>query len=190
MTKVSFNKKFRQAAYFMSCLFLFSCENSQRSLDEWRERRDMVEEGRDIQTFFSQGGRMRARLTAPLMYRYTRDTVYVDFPKTLKVVFYDSLLRPESTLQSLRGKYYESLRKAYLQDSVVVANINGDTLWAPDLWWDQNSQKFYTDKQVRIYRGGDRIYGGKGLEAKQDLSGIIIRQPTGTVVVPDSLTAQ
>ena len=150
----------------------------------------MVEEGKNIETLFSQGGRMRARLTAPLMYRHSKDTIYVDFPNTLKVVFYDSLLRPESTLQALKGKYYESLRKAYLQDSVVVANVGGDTLWAPDLWWDQNAQKFYTDKQVRLYRRGDRIYGGKGLEAKQDLSGIIIRQTTGSVVVPDSLTAQ
>lgn len=150
----------------------------------------MVEEGKGIQTFFSQGGKMRAQLTAPLMYRYSKDTLYVEFPNTLKVVFYDSLRRPESTLQALRGKYYESLRKAYLQDSVVVANTGGDTLWAPELWWDQNAQQFYTDKPVRIYRKGDIIYGRKGLEAKQDLSGIIIRQTTGSVVVPDSLTAQ
>ena len=37
---------------------------------------------------------------------------------------------------------------------------------------------------------GNRIFGGKGLEARQDLSDIIIKQPTGTMIVPDSLAVQ
>ena len=105
------------------------------------------------------------------------------------MVFFDSLGKEQSRLDAHYGKYMETLNKAYLRDSVVVANATGDTLWTPDLWWDQNTQRFYTDKKVRIYRKGDRIYGGLGLEAKQDLSDILIRQPTGVVNVPDSMTA-
>ena len=150
----------------------------------------MVEEATNVQSIFSQGGRMRSKLTAPLMLRYTEDTVVVEFPKSLRMVFYDSLNKEQSRMDARYGKYYESLNKAYLRDSVVVANATGDTLWTPDLWWDQNTQRFYTDKPVRIFRKGDRIYGGKGLEANQDLTDIIIRQPTGTVIVPDSLAAQ
>jgi LPS export ABC transporter protein LptC len=147
----------------------------------------MVEEASFIETFFSQNGRMKARLTAPKMLRYTRDTIFVEFPKSLKMLFFDSLGIAESDLNARYGIYYESLNKAYLRDSVVVANVNGDTLWTPDLWWDQNTKMFYTDKNVRIFRKGDRIYGGKGLEAAQDLSDILIRKPTGTVTVPDSM---
>ncbi len=106
------------------------------------------------------------------------------------MIFFDSASKEQSRLDARYGKYFESLNKAYLRDSVVVANVNGDTLWTPDLWWDQNTQRFYTDKKVRVYRNGDRIYGGQGLEAKQDLSDIIIRQITGTVTVADSLAAQ
>jgi hypothetical protein len=67
----------------------------------------------------------------------------------------------------------------------LVFNVKGDTLWSPDLWWDQNTQKFYTDKKVRIHKSGNRIYGGQGLEANQDLTNINIRQITGTLI-PDS----
>jgi LPS export ABC transporter protein LptC len=179
----------RMAACITGCLLFSACENSQRSLDEWKEKRTMVEEARNIQTIFSQGGSVRSRLTAPLMLRYTHDTVYVEFPKSLRMIFFDSAGKEQSRLDAHYGKYMEYLNKAYLRDSVVVANVNGDTLWTPDLWWDQNSQRFYTDKQVRIYRKGDRIYGGKGLEASQDLTDILIKQPTGTVIVPDSLSA-
>lgn len=191
MNRYFFHKSFfKQAAFIVGCLFVFGCENSQRSLNEWRETKALVEEATGVQTVFSQGGSVRSRLTAPLMRRYSSDTVYVEFPKTLHMVFFDSVGQVQSRLDARYGKYFESLNKAHLRDSVVVANVNGDTLWTPDLWWDQNTQKFYTDKPVRIYRNGDRIYGGKGLEAKQDLSDIIIKQPTGTFIVPDSLAAQ
>ena len=189
MIKEFIQKYFQKAVLVTGCLFVFACENSQRSLDEWREQREMVEEASYIETFFSQNGRMKAKLTAPKMLRYSRDTIFVEFPNTLKMIFFDSLGIAESDLNARYGIYYESLNKAYLRDSVVVANVNGDTLWTPDLWWDQNSKKFYTDKNIRIYRKGDRIYGGKGLEAAQDLSDILIRKPTGTVTVPDSMAA-
>lgn len=190
MTKRSHKNILVQAALYLSCLFLFGCENSQRSIDEWSKQREIVEEATNIQTLFSQGGNMRARLTAPLMRRYTSDTIYVEFPRSLRMIFFDSLKQEQSRLDARYGKYFESLNKAYLRDSVVVANVNGDTLWTPDLWWDQNAQKFYTDRRVRIYRKGDRIYGGKGLEASQDLTNIIIKEPTGTVIVPDSLAVE
>jgi len=189
MNKPFFRKYLIQAAFIGGCLFVFGCENSQRSLDEWREKKVMVEEAKGVQSLFSQGGKIRSRLTAPLMLRYSSDTIYVEFPQTLRMVFFDSVGKEQSRLDARYGKYFETFNKAYLRDSVVVANVNGDTLWTPDLWWDQGLQKFYTDKKVRIYRNGDRIYGGEGLEAKQDLTDILIKQPTGTVIVPDSLAA-
>lgn len=180
---------FRQAAFLWGCLFVWGCENSQRSLNEWREKKALVEEAKGVQSIFSQGGKLRSRLTAPLMLRSSSDTVFVEFPQSLRMVFFDSVGKEQSRLDAHYGKYFESLNKAYLRDSVVVANVGGDTLWTPDLWWDQNTQKFYTDKKVRIYRNGDRIYGGLGLEANQDLTNIVIKQPTGTFMVPDSLAA-
>jgi LPS export ABC transporter protein LptC len=190
MSKHSLHKLLKQAAFLWGCLFVFGCENSQRSLNEWREKKALIEEAKNIQSLFSQGGKLRSRLTAPLMLRYTSDTVYVEFPKSLRMIFFDSVTKEQSRLDARYGKYFESLNKAYLRDSVVVANVAGDTLWTPDLWWDQNTQKFYTDKKVRIYRRGDRIYGGQGLEANQDLTNIIIKQPTGSFMVPDSLAVQ
>jgi hypothetical protein len=114
------------------------------------------------------------------------DTIYVEFPKTLHVDFYDDSTKVESWLDSRYGKYFESLNKVYLRDSVTVITVKGDTLKSPDLWWDQNSKIFYTDKYA-IYHGvGKNIYGGKGLTATQDLSSVIFNQPTGTVQVTES----
>ena len=89
-----------------------------------------------------------------------------------------------SHVDALYGKYFENLNKVYLRDSVVVYNTQGDTLRCPDLWWDQNSQRFYTEKDVRIRKGQD-IFFGKGLEAKQDLTEINIKRATGRVLVKE-----
>lgn len=172
------------------CLFLFSCENDVRKVNETNERKPNVEEAFKIESYLSEGGLQRAKLIAPYMKRYTLDTSYLEFPRSLHVNFFDSAGKVESQVDARYGKYLETQSKVYLRDSVVAFNVKGDTLRTPDLWWDQNTRKFYTDKVVRFKSSTKIIYGGKGFEADQDLSHYTIFQPTGIIIVPDSLTAQ
>jgi LPS export ABC transporter protein LptC len=181
----SFNRLV-QAAFIGGCLFVSGCENDPKVIADLTDPKKLVEEGKQIEALFSQGGRMRSKLTSPYMVRSTSDTIYVEFPKSLHVNFFDSTGKVESQLNALYGKYYEGLNRVLLRDSVLVFNIQGDTLRCPELWWDQNQQKFYTDKKVRIRKNGSLI-NGEGLEAKQDLTDINIKRVTGLVPVPDSL---
>ncbi|MES1197985.1 MAG: LPS export ABC transporter periplasmic protein LptC [Chitinophagaceae bacterium] len=174
------------AALIWSCCFLYSCENDEKQIKALTENKAMKEIATNIVSLLSQEGKMKAKLTAPLMIRVTEDTIYVEFPNTLHVDFYNDSTKIESRLDSRYGKYFESSNKVYLRDSVVVINIKGDTLKTPDLWWDQNTKLFFTDKYA-IYHGiGKNIYGGKGLVATQDLNSIIFNEPTGTVQVNES----
>jgi LPS export ABC transporter protein LptC len=176
---------FLSAAFLLSCFFLSGCENSEEQIKAWTGKKIMVEEGRHIESYLSQGNKVKAKLTAPLMFRYDADSIYVEFPKTLHVDFYDDSTKIETWLDSKHGKYFENLNKVYLWDSVVVINRNGDTLKSSDLWWDQNTKLFYTDKYAE-YRTKDRqIFPYKGLEATQDFSRITFKKPTGHVLVSD-----
>ena len=177
------------AAIVFSCFFFGACENSQKALDDITKSKATIEEARNIETFLSHGSVIKAKLWAPYMLRTTGDTTYVEFTKTLHVNFFDSLGRMDSHLDAHYGKYFENLNKVYLRDSVLVYNTQGDSLRSPELWWDQNTQMFYTDKKVWIKKGGTVLYG-KGMDARQDLSDIHIKQPTGLVDVPDSLRAE
>jgi LPS export ABC transporter protein LptC len=176
-----------QAAILYSCLFVYGCENDPNVVNAWNENKIMVEEAKEVVSLFSQEGRLKAKLTAPLMLRYQTDTVYIEFPKTLHVNFFDSTGKLESMLDARYGKYFESMNKVFLKDSVVVSNIKGDTLRTPELWWDQATHKFHTEKLVRLKTVDKQIYGGKGMEAEQDLSRWSIFQPTGTVLVPKDM---
>jgi len=177
-----------QAAILCSCLFILGCENDERDINALTDKAVMVEKAKNIDVLFSQQGQLRARMKAPLMLRYQEDTVRVDFPQSLHVDFYDSTRRVESWLDAQFGRYYENYNRVLLKDSVIVINIKGDTLTTPELWWDQNARKFYTDSTVRIITKDKQIRGGKGLVADQDLNAYTIRQPTGTVLVGDEIS--
>jgi LPS export ABC transporter protein LptC len=166
-------------------LFFYSCENDSEKIRQWTEKRILKEEAIDVQSYLSQNGKMKARLKAPLMIRISDDTVYVEFPKSLHVDFFDDSTRIETWLDSKYGKYFETQNKVYLRDSVVVINIKGDTLKSSDLWWDQNRQIFYTDKYAE-YRTKDRkIFPSKGLEATQDFTRVTFNYPTGILKVKE-----
>lgn len=160
-------------------LFFTSCENDPAQIKEWTEKKELVEVGKNIESYLSLGGKMKAKLTSPLMYRYQTDTVYSEFPKTLHVDFYDDSVKVTSWLTALYAKYFESLNKVYLRDSVTVINMDGDTLRCPELWWDQDRQLFYTDKPARLDGKDKNIVGTQGLEATQDLKVITFKYPTG-----------
>ena len=157
----------------LTSIFAGGCENDDKRIRDLTQKVEMKETATDVDSYLSQGGKMRARLQAPLMYRVSADTIYVEFPKKLHVDFYNDSLTIDSRLDCLYGKYYESLNKVYLRDSVV-------------LWWDQNTKMFYTDKYA-IYHGiGKSIYGGKGLTATQDLSSVTFHETTGTMQVSEN----
>ena len=177
------------AAMVCSCFFFFACENDPKTIADLTTPKAMTEEAKNIETYLSQGSMLKAKLWAPYMLRSSSDTTFVEFPKTLHVNFFDSTGKVDSHLDAKYGKYYESLNKVYLRDSVLVYNMQGDSLRSPDLWWDQNKQLFYTDKNVWVKRQGTVLLG-KGMDSKQDLSDIHIKQVTGLVDLPDSLRPQ
>lgn len=187
MTNYRFKKKICSAAVLIGCFFILSCENDEKTLQEWTEKKIMVEEAKDVVSLFSQNGTLRAKLTSPLMLRYQSDTTYVEFPRRLHVDFFDSTTKVESWLDARYGKYLETQNKVLLRDDVIVINIKGDTLQTEELWWDQNQKKFFTEKEVRIATKDKRIIGGKGLEAGQDMSWYRLKQITGTVLMADDM---
>lgn len=175
----------RAAALILSCCFVWSCENDEKKIEEWTKRVEMKEVATNINSQLSQNGKIRATLKAPLMWRVQSDTVYAEFPKSLHCDFYNDSTQIESWLDCKYGKYFESLNKVYLRDSVVVINTKGDTLKTPELWWDQINKTFFTDKPSEYLTKDKKIYPQKGITAAQDFSNIKFNVVTGEVQVKD-----
>ena len=173
------------AVLLVGCIFIYSCENDYQTVVHLGDKKTAVEEAKKVESFLSQDGKVKAKLTAPYMLRYLTDSTYVEFPRSLHVDFYNDTLAVQSQLDALYGKYHEWEKKVFLRDSVVVINkFTGDTLRSPELWWDQRTEKIYTDKPVRIHTRDKIIFGEYGLVASQDFSEYVINQAKGQLTVP------
>ena len=189
------NIKKKFLVLFFASSFLSSCENDIRVVQALGQKTVGIEEAKNIEAYQSIGGRVEAKLTAPLMYKYLFDTPRYEFPKTLHVDFYDSSAHVESKLFARFGSYYENDRKVFLKDSVIVFNIKHDTLWTKELTWDQERQIFYTDKPVHLSQSSTprQIIYGRGLHADQnfksfsiDSTGEFFTGKQNIIIVPDS----
>jgi LPS export ABC transporter protein LptC len=179
----------------LSAACLHSCENSMAELNEvgTQNKNLQIETATGISTYLSQGGQMKAHLTAPLMNNYHVDVPYIEFSKGLHVDFYkDSLLQIESVVDAKYSRYFTNEGKVLLQDSVVVHNrLTGDSLKTNEMWWDQQKQLFYGNKPVIMYVKGVQSLTGTGFTAKQDFSRYTIdSNTTGTMRVPDDMGLQ
>lgn len=175
------NIPFYLAVLALGSLTAISCENTDEEINAITRKVTMKDEAIKVESYLSQGGKVKAKLTTPLMLRVVADTFYTEFPKTLHVDFYNDQKIVESKLDSKYGKYLESINMIYLRDSVRVVSIKGDTLLCQDLWWDQNKAIFYTDKPAKYHSPTQQLQGNLGLEATQDLKSVVFKQGHGQV---------
>ena len=175
------------AAFIISCFFILGCENSEKEIKDITSRRIGVEQAKGVTINYSILGKIKAKISAPLMLRYQDTMPYLEFPKTIHADFYNDSLVIDSRLDARYARYMESENKVFLKDSVRVINQTGDTLYCKELYWDRSrtGKEFYTDKPVRI-RTKTHIIDGTGLDAPQDFKEWHILQPKGFVKVPAS----
>ncbi len=173
MINLIFHNKNTIAAFLIGCFFMLACENDVNEVKELGKKKPGIEEGKNIVSFLSMGGKMKAKLTAPLLLRYQGDSALKsEFPKTLFVEFYNDSMKLESTLRANYGRYMENENKIFLRDSVVIIRINGDTLETSELLWDQTLGRFHTDKPVTTSQRNPRqkLYAKKGFSSNQNLT--------------------
>jgi hypothetical protein len=177
------------AAFLGSCIFLCACENSKEDMDKLTAKQLGVEEARTVDINYTMGGKVKAKLTSPLMLRVQDTMPYVEFPKTIHVDFYNDSSKIESILDAKYARYIESQSKILLKDSVRFIGLkNGDTLYCDELYWDRNRQpyQFYTESPTQV-RTKMQTINSIGFETSQDFKDKVFKKPSNsTIKVPSS----
>ncbi|PSL49572.1 LPS export ABC transporter protein LptC [Chitinophaga niastensis] len=178
----------RTILYLLIAVAVSSCENDIQAVMEFDSKKAATENGVDIITIFSQGGKVNAKLMAPSMERSLDKPSYVAFKNGLKVFMYNDTLGLESTLSAKHGKYLEDEGDVFLSDSVIVINKKGERLDTKELNWDPKRKIFYSTQEVFIKTPTDSLHGW-GLEANEDFSQKKILKVSGPITVQDSTAA-
>lgn len=176
-----------KAAILSGCFFVYGCQNKMEDVQALAKKRISQETAEGIESYMSQNGKVKAKLTAPKMVRTEKDTAIIEFPNSLKVLFYNDSLQPESHLFAKYGRYLENQGKILLKDSVIVFNVKGDTLFTSELWWYRDKEIFTTDKHVEIHQPhGQIMVGQSGLKAEQSFNSWELYDASGIKNVADS----
>jgi LPS export ABC transporter protein LptC len=139
---------------------------------------------RNFTTMLYDSGQIQLNLSAPLMEMYDNlDPPYTEFKSGIKVLLYDG---KESTQAKVTAKYAKCTNKNLweLRDSVVVLNDKNESLETEILYWDQEKDKIYTDRFVKI-TSEDQITNGIGFESDSHLNRRRIFKVTATITMPD-----
>jgi LPS export ABC transporter protein LptC len=187
---ITYFKSIKNSAVFLlGCIFLLACENSSKDINDLTATKLGVEEATKVDINYTLAGKVKAKLSSPLMLRVQDTMPYVEFPKKLHVDFYNDSSKIESILDAKYARYIESQNKILLRDSVrFIGLTNGDTLYCDELYWDRNQPiyQFYTDKPVQI-RTKMQTINGTGFKTSQDFKDKYVINPTNSIIkVPAS----
>jgi LPS export ABC transporter protein LptC len=164
----------------------FSCKNDIETINALNNEIKLPDQsGFNIEITYTDSGKIQGKIYAPEVNKYDRgEEPYVEFPKGMKVMFYDSLERPTSYIKANYAIYYEKKQLWEARNQVVAENlVNHDKLETEQMFWDQKEEKIYSEKFTRLTNSDGISYGEGGFESRQDMSKWRLKGSSGTLNV-------
>jgi LPS export ABC transporter protein LptC len=160
-----------------------SCENDIEKVKIVTNKKAMpIEKGKDVEILYSDSARIKARLLAKELNRFAEKQPYVEMPKGIKMYFYDSNQKVNSTLTSEYAKVLQFPDNNIMEAKrkVVVVNEKNETLNTEHLVWNQKEETIVSDAYVTITTK-DEIIMGDGLESNQSFTKYKIKKMKGII---------
>ncbi len=173
---------------FLSFGFVFlhsilSCEGDLKTTKKIKNNLNArTEIAKDVEVYFSEKAVKSAMLNAPIMMRQEDSLNRTYFPNGLKVEMFDTLGNLSSVLTAKYGEHDHSTNQMKARDSVVVTNVNGQSLKAKDLIWKPNENQMLSYGEVEIKNKTEVIWGDT-LIADENLKRYIVKKVRGIVHV-------
>lgn len=186
MTRSVVNK-IKNIVVVLSIAMFFSCTNSAKEVRDFLADKNLpIGEAFYIVHKHTDSGRIDVKMTAPLMLDFSNreNHPYTEFPKGIKIIKIEK--NGDSTL--IRGDYARSYKKtevSIIKKNVVVLNYaQGNKLMTDQIYWDQKTHYFFTEKKFAFYTATDTIYG-TGFEASEDLEKWWVKNQTGVITIKE-----
>lgn len=190
VTKYDLQKKSPFAfitCFFLLCAFaLSSCKNSLEEARLITSRANVnIERGKDVQINYSDDGVVRIQASGHTVTRYNTSKPYLEFSDGMKLLFFDTEHKVESTLTAKYATAIENSHSMTARDSVVVINNKGELLNTDELIWDEDKKVIYSNSFVKISTADEIIYGN-GMTANENFTDYTIKHITGKIKVKTS----
>lgn len=165
-----------------SAILLISC--SRHRAEQAHEQENIMTLRSDTLTIVeTKNGAVNSRFYAPLVeeYKYA-PSPYREFPRGIDIITYDSLGNVKSTLVANYALFWMDLELWETKGDVKATNQDGDMLETPQLFWNQKTERVYSNNHTRLTQGED-VLEGEGFESDQDFTEWVFRKPRGVLGV-------
>ncbi len=177
------------APIYLLLLCTFSLSSCKNSLEEARlvtSRANVnIEKGKDVQINYSDDGVVRIQASGHTVTRYNTSKPYLEFSDGMKLLFFNTEHKVESTLTAKYATAIENSHSMTARDSVVVINNKGELLNTDELIWDEDKKIIYSNSFVKISTADEIIYGN-GMTANENFTDYTIKHITGKIKVKTS----
>lgn len=132
-----------------------------------------------VETLVSDSGMIRYRMEAGSWSIYDKKKPsYWAFESGLHLERFDSLMVVDAYIDADTAYYYDKEKLWELRSNVKIENIKGEKFTTNLLYWNQVTEKVYSDDFITIY-SGDQILKGYGFESDQKFEEYDIRKISG-----------
>lgn len=150
---------------------LFSCGKKKEAVGEAILERDSMAfmSTYGIESFVTDSGITKYRIVTEEWLMFDKkNPPYWSFEKGVYLEQLDTLLKVRASVKADTAYYYERKKLWELIGNVQIMNLQGDRFETNLLYWDQQTEKVYTNQEnlVRIIQP-DKIVTGYGFESDQ-----------------------
>ena len=168
-------------------VFLPSCgqkKHTAAAVEEGDSLPDMRTLG--VTTLVSDSGMIRYKIITDEWLIYSqRNPPFWAFEKGVYLEKFDTLFHVDASIKADTAYYYEPKKLWELRGNVHIQSQRGDKFDTELMFWDQNKEKIYSDRFIRIEQV-DKILTGYGFESNQQMTEYQIYNNTGVFTVEDT----
>lgn len=186
MTKSVVNNIKSIAVVLITAMF-FSCTNDVKEVRDFLADKNLpIGEAYNINHKHTDSGRVDIKMKAPVMLDFSNreNHPYNEFPKGIKI----TSIEKNGDSVTVEGDYAKSYRKtevSEIKNNVVVKNYSQKNKLVTDqIYWDQKTHYFFTEKKFTFYTLTDTIYG-TGFEATEDLKTWWVKNQSGVINIKE-----
>ena len=177
-------------AAFMIIL-LPSCHKEKKDMADAVKESDSLPDMRTlgVTSLVSDSGMIRYKILTDEWLVYThRNPPFWAFEKGIYLEKFDTLFHVDASIKADTAYYYEKKKLWELRGNVHIQSQQGDKFDTQLLFWDQDKEKIYSDRLIRIEQV-DKVLTGYGFESNQQMTEYQIFNNAGIFDVADTAPA-
>jgi LPS export ABC transporter protein LptC len=190
LNKCKRSRQHRPAAAILvlTALLLSACENDIEKINMLNTSGNYPDvKGQDIEVIYSDSAKVKVQMFAPELNQYNNaEKPYSEFPKGMKVFFFNDSMEIESEIHANYAIYYNDEKLWHATGNVIAENHkSGERLDTEELFWNEEKEEIYSDSYTRIVNENGTFYGQNGFRSNQSLTEYTLIGSKGVVNIQE-----